>query len=312
MKKIIKTSLLLLCFISTVAQTRKITETEVTVNSMITGTLFTPENVSPDTKLVILIAGSGPTDRFGNQMGLENNSLKLLAQYLTFNGNAVYTYDKRIIALAKTGKLKEESLNFEDFITDAKDVIAFFKAKKAYSKIIVAGHSEGSLIGMEAARGNADAFISIAGAGRQIDQVIMEQLNEQPQEVKDDALKYFVLLKEGKTFQLENQALAMLFRESVQPYLISWIKYNPQEQIKLLKIPVLLINGTKDMQVAVSEAELLKKAKPDAELTVITNMNHVLKTIEGGASENVASYSSPDLPDDTTFLLAVNQFIKSL
>ncbi|AWA29817.1 alpha/beta hydrolase [Flavobacterium magnum] len=304
--------LILLCCALTFAQNTKVAETEIAVNDLIKGTLYTPQNASLKTKLVILIAGSGPTDRNGNQPGLENNSLKFLAQNLAQNGNAVYSYDKRIIALANSGKLDENSLSFEDFITDAKAVIAYFKSKKAYSKIIVAGHSEGSLIGMEAARGNADAYISIAGAGRSIDEVIMDQLKGQPQQMLDAAAEGFATLKSGKTFKLEDPSLGMIFRESVQPYMISWIKYNPQQEIKSLTIPVLLVNGTKDLQVKVSEAELLKAAKPDAILKIIPDMNHVLKNIAAGDAENGASYTNPVLPLDTTFTHTVNQFINSL
>ncbi|OYU80842.1 MAG: alpha/beta hydrolase [Flavobacterium sp. BFFFF1] len=309
-----KFTILLVTFLglNALAQNNTVKESEVAVNDLIKGTLFTPANPSANTKLVIIIAGSGPTDRNGNQAGMNNNALKMLAQSIAQNGNAAYSYDKRILAMAKTGKLDESSLNFEDFIKDAKDVIAYFKAKKTYSKIIVAGHSEGSLIGMEAANGNADGYISIAGSGRPIDQVIMDQLKAQPQQMRDSAAKYFAILKDGKTFKLDDPSMAFLFRESVQPYMISWMKYKPQQDIKALKIPVLLVNGTKDLQVAVSEAELLHAAKPDATLELIPNMNHVLKTIENGDAENAASYGKPDLPENPKFLTVVNQFIKSI
>jgi fermentation-respiration switch protein FrsA (DUF1100 family) len=106
--------------------------------------------------------------------------------------------------------------------------------------------------------------------------------------------------------------LASLFRESVQPYMISWIKYNPQNEIKKLQIPVLLINGTKDLQVTVSEAELLKKAKPEAKLVIIENMNHIFKEIKGDDAENMKSYSDPNLPVTEKLVTAINLFIKSL
>src|SRR4029078_10345086 len=96
--------------------------------------------------LVILIAGSGPTDRDGNQYGVENNSLKYTAQELTKNGISVFSYDKRIIAQMATGTIDERSLSFDDLITDAKTVMTFFKDQKKYDHIIIAGHSEGSLI----------------------------------------------------------------------------------------------------------------------------------------------------------------------
>lgn len=106
--------------------------------------------------------------------------------------------------------------------------------------------------------------------------------------------------------------LASLFRESVQPCMISWIKYNPQDEIKKLKIPVLVINGTKDLQVSISEAELLKQAKPDAKMEIIENMNHLFKEIKGDEKENMATYTNPDLPVMKELISKINLFIKAL
>jgi fermentation-respiration switch protein FrsA (DUF1100 family) len=294
------------------SQEKKITETEIKVNPLINGTLFSPEKPTSKTKLVILIAGSGPTDRNGNQPGVQANEYKYLAQALAKEGIAVFSYDKRIIAQMANKTLDEKTLSFEDFIVDAKDVFTYFKSKKEYAKIIIAGHSEGSLIGMVAANQNADAFISISGPGRAIDEVIVEQVGAQMASLQEETRQNLALLKNGQTFTSSNPMLQSLFRESVQPYLISWIKYDPSKEIAKLKIPILLINGTKDLQVKVKDAELLKQAKPEAKLVIIENMNHVLKEIKGEDAENMAAYNNPDLPVMTELVTAVNQFIKTI
>lgn len=285
---------------------------EITINHLLKGTLYSPLKENKKTNLVILIAGSGPTDRDGNQKGMTNNSLKYLSEEMSKNGQAVFSYDKRIIAQMAAGTVNEATLSFDDFINDAKEVIRFFKNQKKYNKIIVAGHSEGSLIGMLAATENTDAFISLAGAGRTIDAVLVEQIEKQAPFLKEEVQKDLEILKSGQTFELKNKMLASLFRESVQPYMISWIKYNPQNEIKKLQIPVLIINGTKDLQVTVSEAELLKKAKPEAKLMVIDNMNHIFKEIKGDDAENMKSYSDPNLAVTEKLVTAINLFIKSL
>lgn len=285
---------------------------EISINSLLNGTLYSPLKQTKKTNLVILIAGSGPTDRDGNQKNLINNSSKYLSEELAKSGIAVFSYDKRIIAQMMAGTVNEETLSFDDFVNDAKDVFTYFKNQKKYNKIIIAGHSEGSLIGMLAANNNADAFISLAGAGRTIDAVLVEQIEKQAPFLKEEVQKDLEILKSGKTFELKNQMLASLFRASVQPYMISWIKYNPQAEIKKLKIPVLLINGTKDLQVSVADAELLKKAKPDAELFIIDNMNHIFKEITGNETENMKSYTNPDLPIATKLTNTITAFIKSL
>jgi len=293
------------------AQNPKFKTDEVSVNDLLPGTLYTPLNVKKP-PLLILLSGSGPTDRNGNQAGMTNNSLKLLAESAANSGIAVYSYDKRILAQMKNGTIDEKSLSFNDFINDARQAIAFFKAKKSYSRIVIGGHSEGSLIGMVATNGNADGFISISGAGRPIDKVVTDQVLQQAPMLKEELEKDFAILRKGETFTLQDQTLAVLFRESVQPYLISWMKYDPAAEIARLKIPVLIVNGTKDLQVPVSEAELLKAAKPDARYEIIENMNHVLKIIGGDRQENMASYNNVDLPVSATFTASVISFIKSI
>jgi dienelactone hydrolase len=116
-------------------------------------------------------------------------------------------------------------------------------------------------------------------------------------------------LKKGKLVDEVNPYLISLFRKSVQPYLISWIKYHPQQEIHQLKIPVLIINGTKDIQVPASDAELLKAANLDADLLIIKDMNHIFKRIEGDLIENQQSYTNPDLPVMPELVTAIATFI---
>ena len=312
MKKLFYVLLLIASTTAFSQNTSGFTTENIAVNSLLNGTLYAPIKQNNTTKLVILIAGSGPTNRDGNQIGLTNNSLKLLAESLVKNGIAVYSYDKRIFAQMAAGKLDEASLSFDNFIDDAKAVVLYFKKQQKYHSCTIAGHSEGALIGMVAANGNADAYISIAGAGRPIDEVLLEQIGKQAPFLKEEVEKNLATLKSGNTFELKNQMLASLFRASVQPYMISWIKYHPQNEIKKLQIPSLLINGDKDIQVSVQDAQLLQQAKPDAQLQIIPNMNHIFKIIQGDDAENKASYTNPELPICTELTSIITTFIRSL
>ena len=304
--------LLLILFSNSIfSQEKKSANQEIEINTLIKGTLFSPENVTSKTKLVILIAGSGPTNRSGNQVGMQNNSLKFLAEGLAQNGFAVFSYDKRIFAQMINKTMDEKTLSFEDFINDAKDVVTYFKAQKKYAKIIIAGHSEGSLIGMVAAKDNVDGYVSLAGAGRPIDEVISEQVAKNSPTLKEATATDFAILKEGKTFENKNPMLASLFRESIQPYMISWIKYNPQDEIKKLQIPILIINGTKDIQVPPSDAELLHKANLKSTLKIIDNMNHIFKEITVD-EDNIKSYSDPKLPVMPELIQLITTFINSI
>lgn len=278
---------------------------EIKINELINGTLFSNNSK----KLTIIIAGSGPTDRNGNQPNMENNSLLMLAQGISQESD-VFTFDKRIFAMMKTGNIKEEELKFTDFSNDVVDIINYFKTQKKYKKIIIAGHSEGSTIGL-LAMNHTDAFISIAGAGKPIDEILKEQINKQMPALNKEVAEIFNELKNEKTVEVKNPNLQMLFRPSVQPYMISWIKINPSELIKNIEKPILIINGTKDIQVSVEDAKLLHQSNPKTQLKIIENMNHVLKKIEK-EEDNMASYRSKDFKIHEEILVTVNKFLKEL
>ncbi|MFC6096732.1 alpha/beta hydrolase family protein [Flavobacterium qiangtangense] len=310
MKKALLTYLFLFSTII-FAQEKTFKTEEISIDPMLNGTLYKPNKSSKKTNLVILIPGSGIPDRNGNQPGASNNSLKFLSEGLASKDIAVFAYDKRAIAQLKAGNISEKDVTFDDVIADVKQVIQYFKTKKEFNKIIISGHSEGSLVGMIASKDNADGYVSIAGAGRPIDEILEEQVVKQAPFLKTELRKNLDILKSGQTFKLENKMLSSLFRESVQPYLISWFKYDPRVEIKKLQIPVLIINGTKDLQVPESDAELLHEAYPKSELVIIENMNHVFKEIKED-SENMKSYNDLTLPVVPELIEKIATFAKKL
>ncbi|MEH6538188.1 MAG: alpha/beta hydrolase [Psychroserpens sp.] len=301
-------SALLFCFfINSSSQEVTYTSEELAVNKLIDGTLLSPNDQSKP-KLAIIIAGSGPTDRNGNQNFLKSNSLKKLAESLTNKGIATFRYDKRIVKQILKNKV-DPNITFDDFVTDAISVVDYFKTKNKYATIYVIGHSQGSLVGMLAAKDRADGFISLAGAGQSIDEVITEQISTMDPSLVDGTKKAFESLKQGKTTTNYPPALASIFRADVQPFIMNWMQYNPQELIKSLSIPTLIVNGTKDLQVSVDEAKLLKAASEKAELKIIDNMNHVLFIIEGGQLENSKSYNESSRKISEELITTVSNFI---
>jgi pimeloyl-ACP methyl ester carboxylesterase len=262
------------------------------------GLLQMPEGKGPF-PLMIIIAGSGPTDRNGNSSLLpgKNNSLKMLAENLATQGIASIRYDKRAIGQNKSLAGKEEDIRFDNYIDDAAAWAQFAKEEQRFSKVGIIGHSEGSLIGMVAAnQAKADSFISIAGAGRTIDEVLLEQLETQlPPKLKLEAKDILEKLKQGKQVPTVSAELQIIFRPSVQPYIISWLRYNPQEELAKLTCPVLILNGDRDLQVPIKDAEALHQAKKDSQMLIVKNMNHILKEAPEDREGNIAAYSNPDL-----------------
>jgi len=289
---------------TTLTETKVILETKT---GQIFGTLTTPKRFFK-IPVVLIIAGSGPTDRDGNGPMLKTNAYKKLAYALAENNIASIRYDKRGIAESKAALKKESDIRFDDYVNDAKEWIQLLKKDNRFSKIIVIGHSEGSLIGMLAA-GKADMFISIAGAGQTIDKTLKEQLSAQPKEILELSNPIIESLKKGKTVDKVDPKVEMLFRLSVQPYLISWFKYDPQIEIQKLNIPILIIQGTKDIQVTVEDAKRLSKANPKAQLVLLDKMNHIFITVEGDRQANIATYNNPAIPLADGLVKNITDFI---
>lgn len=288
-----------------------ITETPIVLHTKtgdIFGTLATPGayNKIP---VVLIIAGSGPTDRNGNNPMMKNDAYKMIAKALAQQNIATVRYDKRGIAESASAMKGESELRFDDYVNDAKDWIQLLKNDKRFSEIIVAGHSEGSLIGMLAVETGVKKFVSLAGAGRSIDVVLKEQLNAQPPAVKDAAFPIIDSLKNGMPVKNVPAFLFSLFRPSVQPYMMSWLKYDPAKAIEKIKIPILLLQGTNDLQVKTEDAEILHKANTSSKLVLLDSVNHILKKV-GNKDENLKSYSDPSIPVDGNVIISLVNFIK--
>ncbi|MEL6975712.1 MAG: alpha/beta fold hydrolase [Bacteroidota bacterium] len=265
-------------------------------NGSVKGTLLIPQT---DTKIPIalIIAGSGPTDRNGNNMMMTNNHLKLLAEGLAEKGIASLRYDKRGVGKSSFQDFDERDLRFEDYSNDALGLLKQLQADTRFSKLVVIGHSEGSLLGILACQQiKVDRFISLAGAGQNASAFIKEQLEKQAPSLLEEALPIFDKLEQGETVEKVPTALLSIFRSSVQPYMISWIKYDPKMEISKLEIPILIVHGTTDIQLEVSEAELLMEGNPKAQLEIVEGMNHILKIADKEYLPNLQTYSNPDLP----------------
>jgi uncharacterized protein len=277
----------------------------------IKGTLCSPSRWA-NSPLVIMIAGSGPTDRNGNSpLGIETNCYQMLAWELAKKGISSVRFDKRGIGESKAATVGESALRIETYVDDVTAWVNEFSNKKSYSGIFILGHSEGSLIGMLAAQKiPVKGYISLAGAGRPADQLLMEQLSGVPQEFITLIQADLDSLKQGLSLTYVHPNLMAFFRPSVQEYMKSWLRYDPAAEIKKLTVPVLLVQGTTDLQVKVKEANLLATARPDARLAVFENMNHILKEAGEDPKTNLETYKDPSLPLKAGLAETIIDFIR--
>lgn len=245
----------------------------------------------------LIIPGSGPTDGDGNSKLLPapNNSLLRLSNVLAKNGIPSLRIDKRGTGTSNN-IVEEETKDFTTFIEDSK---AWLKKLKEYypnRKIVIIGHSQGSLIAMIVANSQGcDALISIAGTGFSIDETLNNQIVNLNEDLREKGAFIISQLKEGKIVDEVPPSLNMLFRKSVQPFLISYMKYDPKIIINEANYPIMIIQGEQDTQTTIKDALELKAHAKNAEIVILPLMNHLLRDVNN-LMENKATYCEDRLP----------------
>ncbi len=273
------------------------------------GTLTIPDK-GTNVPVALIIAGSGPTDRNGNNTQMTNNCLKMLADSLASHGIASLRYDKRIFSVMNDPNFHEDSVKFDDFVTDAVAWLRYLKKNYKFTRYVVIGHSQGSLVAILAAqREPVDAVISIAGAGTPIGQVLKKQFATQPAFVKEKAIPIIDSLSRGYKVSNVPMILLSVFRPSVQPFLISWMRYDPAREIAKLNVPILIIQGNHDVQVDTTQAMILHKAAPKSKLVIISGMSHIMKNAPLERRANIKTYFDPDLPLNQELVKEIVSFI---
>lgn len=290
------------------------TDTAIAVKGgKIAGSLLLPKEQKNKVPVVLIIPGSGPVDRNGNAgMTLHTDTYRMLADALAAHGIASFRYDKRGVGESSALVSDPRKIRFKAFVDDATALARFLKKDSAFSDVILLGHSQGALTGMLVAQQvNVAGYISLEGAGESIDKVLYWQLSRKKTPAQKQALKKIIdSLKAGHEVTATGEY--PVFNKLVQPLLMSWMKIDPALEIQKLPMPILIINGTTDLQVTTDQAQKLQAAAPNAQLNIIEGMNHILKTAPAERAINLGTYSKPDLPLNKELVMDVVAFISNL
>lgn len=315
MSRFIAFLVLSLLTIETIAQTaNRFLEDSIQLKKdsiQIKGTLCLPADITTSIPVVLIIAGSGATDRDGNNLtaNLKTDAYKQLSHQLANAGIASVRYDKRGIAKSRpAGRINMETL-FEDEVNDIRDWISLLKKDNRFSTLVIAGHSQGALMGVQVAS-LADKFISLNGLGVNANQLLRDQLANQPPLMKEKAYLILDSLEKGLTVKEVPPYLQALFNPGLQLYWMDMFRVDPPLLLSGLRIPVLVIQGDNDVQVKLSDAQTFVKMSPNAKLLILPGMNHVFKQAPTDRSGNIRTYSDSTLPIDPAMVKAMIEFIK--
>lgn len=280
------------------------------------GTLLSPDTA--DAPVVLIVPGSGPTDRNGNApTWLNASTYRLLAEGLLDEGIASVRIDKRGMYGSAAAIPDADDVTIDEYAADVQAWVAAIRAQTGARSVWVLGHSEGGLVGLLAARQSADiaGLILVATAGRPLGQVVRQQLQSNPANAPflDNAMWILDSLEAGDRVDAAriDPALMPLCRPQVQRLLMSELTVDPAALLAGYTNPVLIVQGSRDIQVAVHDAERLKHANPRAEMALIADANHFLKPVRTtDRDENLAAYSAPDLPLAEGVVDAISAFVR--
>jgi pimeloyl-ACP methyl ester carboxylesterase len=276
------------------------------------GTLLSPRENAP---VVLIVPGSGPTDRDGNSpLGVRANSYRLLAQALAKEGIASVRVDKRgMFGSAAAGD--PNAVTVEKYADDYRAWIDAIRAQTGRKCVWLLGHSEGALMVSATAEGRKDVcgLILVAGMGRKMGDVLREQLKANPANAMllDQAFAAIADLEAGRHVDTSgmHSALAPLFAPQVQDFLISVFATDPVDLVRRARVKTLVVQGATDLQVTEEDARLLNDA-PRTKLEFIKGMNHILKEAPEDRAANLATYTNPTLPLHPRLVRKIEDFIE--
>ena len=279
------------------------------------GTLTVPRGASGAVPVVVIIAGSGPTDRNGNSvMGIRPNCYAQLAWRLAERGIASLRYDKRVLPATK-GAVDISRLTLDDFAADARAAAESLARDARFSRVVLLGHSEGSALALIAARQGPPvaSVISVSGLGRSLGVVMREQLTRQFDSATlvryDTAMAQYLRGEQPKDVPAQ---LGPLFVPINLSFMKSLSSFDPPVAIRGVRQPVLIVQGGRDLQVTVADAERLHAARPDAQLVVIPMANHVLKQVtDTTLIGQMPAYQNPALPIMPDVVNAIADWIRN-
>ena len=270
------------------------------------------------TPVVLIIPGSGPTDRDGNNpLGVTAAPYRLLAEGLANQGVSSVRIDKRGMLGSKAAIPDANKVTIADYADDAHAWVASAKAATGAKCVWVLGHSEGALVALTAAQkpDGICGVITVAGTGRKLGAVMRDQLKANPanEPILQPALAALDSLEAGKSVDPASlpAPIQPLFNAAVQPFLMNLMAQDPPKLAASLAVPYLIVQGDKDIQVSVEDAKLLAAAQPKAKLAVLPGVNHVLKAVIGDdRGANLATYGNSSLPIAPAVVDAVAGFVK--
>ena len=292
-----------------------IAATDVTIpgsKGPLAATLTDPARNAP---ALILIPGSGPTDRNGdNALGVAGGIYRQLAEQLAAKGVATLRIDKRGMFGSRAAVVDANAVTIADYVADVRGWTNFLQARGKPCAWL-AGHSEGGLIALAAAQQPTGicGLILLAAPGRPLGTVLRAQLKPKlPPAMFASADAAITRLEARQRVDPATvpAPVRALFNPAIQGFLIELVTANPARLAAATRLPMLVVQGNTDIQVSVEDARLLAAAHPGTGLTILPGTNHVWRKAPLDQAANAATYGNASIPIDPAVANSIAAFVR--
>lgn len=263
---------------------------------------------------VVIIPGSGPTNRDGNtpSSGMRSDLYRLLAEGLAVAGVASIRIDKRGMFGSVEAIADANDVTVRAYAEDTAAWVA--RAADLAPCVWLAGHSEGGLVSLVAAQDPPDALcglILLATPGRPVGRLMVEQVARNPGAAPfvEELTSIVADIEAGAPRPVEqiSPALQPLFAEGVRDYMLDLFSWDPAALGAGWDGPALIVQGGADIQVGAEDARLLAQAMPQAERLDLPEATHMLKPDQPG--DPLATYREPDIALDPGLVPGIVGFL---
>ncbi len=274
----------------------------------------------PDGKMiaaVLIIPGSGPTDRDGNSpLGIKASTYRLVAGGLAEHAIASVRIDKRGMFASAGAVPDPNNVTISEYSDDVHAWVRSIRQNLKVNCVWVMGHSEGGLVALKSAAtpDGICGLILVSTAGEPAGELLIKQIEQggAPENLVREVREVVAALRSGEGVDVSkyDPPIQQIFPPAVQRFIMSEFSEDPAKLVASVGMPVLIVQGDRDLQVSVKDAQLLAAANPRAKLVILPNVNHVLKHVEtDGRGANMATYADADLPLDPSFTNIVVEYI---
>ena len=249
---------------------------------------------------VLMLQGSGRTDRDDNAKALAVDVFPQLSAAIERHGLATFRYDKRGVGGSEGDYFGSD---LDDLLTDAVAAVAWLRARPEVdaARVIALGHSEGAMLSARLAAGAAPVAgaVLLAGSAMTGEQILIWQGRQIAQSLTGISkwvirlLRIDIVKSQRKALNRIRSSQGAVVRVRGRKINAAWMRqfmaYDPAPDFARVEVPVLAVTGDRDLQVDPDDLDVMRGlVKGSFQAVRLSGVTHLLRA--EGSKRGLSGY----------------------